>query len=144
VKYAHNSKTVQSAGFQSIEYIRTKTHCSICSSFPVGIDLYQADSFLPFFIDLEVDIGRIVLPLAGPRDDSAFPSYRLIVLNDVTHDTAEMSILSIQIEGDRYSSDPILLKDCCRIDSSMLNSTNEYLLYGIRVLGQVSDVKYRS
>lgn len=83
-------------------------------------------------------MGRITLPLPGPRDDAAYPTYRVILATDSPIDP-ETNHLTIQLQGERSQSKVLPLDEFFQTDSSGKETKNEYLLYGIASLGHVSN-----
>lgn len=106
-------------------------------SFPVGIDLQKPDSSMPSYIDLQAETGRVVTPLPGPRDDAAYPSYRLI-LRASQPITPQDNSIQIQLKGEQNQSKIIPLIANSPQESSKTKKTANYYLYGISSLGQVS------
>ena len=135
IKYLHNSKTAQ---LVILPHFASSLDPRHVSSFPVGVDLQKTESRSPSYIDLEADIGRIVLPLPGPREDAAYPTYRVVLATDSAID-AGTSSWTIQLQGEKNQSKALPLDEPSQIDSSVKEVQNEYLLYGIPSLGHVSD-----
>ena len=108
-------------------------------SFPVGVELQKSDAVSPSYVDLETDIGRVELPLPGPRSDAAYPSYRVTVATDAPMNM-ESATLSVQFKDKKNQSDIIRLNERQPLDPSNHEIIAEFLLYGIPVLGKVSHV----
>ncbi len=100
----------------------------------MGIDLQKDDPLFPSYIDLEVDVGRVVLPLPGPRDDAAYPSYELIIRTNQPINPNE-KIIHIQLKGDQNQSKLIRLTNN---DPSKAGKTSKFSLYGLCPLGEVN------
>jgi hypothetical protein len=103
----------------------------------VGVELQRTDSLSPSYIDLEVDIGRVTLPLAGPCDDAAYPSYLLIIRTNQAINT-EDSLVSIEIKGDKNQSKTIPLIKSDNEHPFATKSLSKFFLYGICPLGEVN------
>jgi hypothetical protein len=103
-------------------------------SFPIGVDLQKVNPLFSSYIDLEADIGRVTLSLAGPRDDAAYPSYELIVGTNRVMKTEDRPI-SIQIKGDKNQSKRIPLID--NDERLKAETTSKFFLYGVCYLGEV-------
>jgi len=106
----------------------------------MGVDLQKIDPLYPSYIDLQVDIGRIILSLPGPRDDAAYPSYELIVRTTQPVNLKD-KIGSIQLKGDRNQSKIIPLIENENKDPLKTEKTLKFLLYSICSLGEVCDRK---
>ncbi|CAF3752454.1 unnamed protein product [Rotaria socialis] len=117
------------------EYIDIKNITnSKTAHFPMGVDLPKVDSFFSSYIDLEVDIGRVILPLPGPRNDAAYPSYQLMIRTNQAID-ANDSVVTIQIKSDKHQSKLIPL-----IGLFKNETTSKLYLYGICPLGELKEI----
>jgi hypothetical protein len=103
----------------------------------MGVDLQKLDPLFPSYIDLEADIGRVILSLPGPRDDAAYPSYELIVRINPTVNFKD-NIVHIQLKGDKNQSKIIPLIENDNKNLSKDEKISKFLLYGICFLGEVS------
>jgi hypothetical protein len=101
----------------------------------MGVDLQKVDELNPSYIDLEVDIGRVVLPLPGPRDDAAYPSCELILRTNQALNI-EDSLVRVQIKGEKNQSKLIPLTES---DNDKPLKTKTFFLYGICSLGEVNE-----
>ena len=99
----------------------------------MGVDLQKIDPLFPSYIDLEADVGRVILPLPGPRDDGAYPSYELSIRTNQAMNTKD-GIVSIQIKGSKNQSKLIPLTESDK-DGLML----KFYLYGVCSLGEVNE-----
>ncbi|CAF1436666.1 unnamed protein product [Rotaria magnacalcarata] len=119
----------------TFEYIDIKNITnSKTAHFPMGGDLPKVDSLFSSYIDLEVDIGRVILPLPGPRSDAAYPSYQLISRTNQARDTND-SVVTIQIKSDKHQSKWIPL-----IGLFNNETTSKLYLYGICPLGELKEI----
>ena len=105
-------------------------------SFPVGTDLQKPDPSMPSYIDLQAETGRVVIPLPGPRDDAAYPSYRLI-LRATQSIAPQDNFIDIQLKGEQEQSKIVPLITNIHQESTKAKKTSNYYLYGICSLGQV-------
>ncbi|UJR31343.1 hypothetical protein I4U23_018839 [Adineta vaga] len=118
-----------------IKYISNST----ITHFPMGVDLQKSNPLFSSYIDLEVDVGRVILPLAGPRDDSAYPSYEMIIRTDQIKYIEDGSII-IQIEGDKNRSKRVLLIENSNSSSTKNEGTSRFFIYGLCSLGDLKEI----
>ena len=106
------------------------------SSFPIGVDLQKTNALFSLYIDVEADIGRVTLPLAGPRDDAAYPSYELLIWTAQTKSMDDGNV-SIQLKSDKTLSKQIPLIASYSNSSIKAEGTSSFLLYGLCSFGEV-------
>jgi hypothetical protein len=106
----------------------------------VGVELQKADALSPSYVDLETDIGRVVLPLPGPRDDAAYPSYRVTIATDSPM-KMESPLVSVQLKDERNQTDFIQLNERQQPATSSDQNMLEFLMYGVPIFEQVSQLK---
>jgi hypothetical protein len=103
----------------------------------MGIDLEKTDPLFPPYIDLEADVGRVVLPVPGPRCDAAYPSYELILRAHQSINSKDNPI-NIRLKGDQNQSKIIRLAESDHHDPTEAKKTSNFYLYGICSLGEVN------
>ena len=102
----------------------------------MGIDLQKTDPLFSPYIDLEADTGRVVLPLPGPRDDAAYPSYEFILRARQSKGSKDDPI-DVRLKGEINQSKIIRLTTRDHHGSTETKKTSNFYLYGICSLGEV-------
>ncbi|CAF1154399.1 unnamed protein product [Adineta ricciae] len=107
--------------------------------FPIGVDLQKTNALFSSYIDVEADVGRVTLPLAGPRNDAAYPSYELLIRTAQTKSMDDGNV-SIQLKGDKTLSKQIPLIESYSNSSIKVEGASSFLLYGLCSFGELTEI----